>query len=45
MNKQFKFSKDNFKEALDEAKQKYHNITLDEINAYKFSHGHIGSVY
>lgn len=32
-------------DALDEAKQKYPNITLDEINAYKFSHGHIGSVY
>jgi 3'-phosphoadenosine 5'-phosphosulfate sulfotransferase (PAPS reductase)/FAD synthetase len=32
-------------DALDEAFQKYPNITLDEINAYKFSHGHVGSVY
>jgi 3'-phosphoadenosine 5'-phosphosulfate sulfotransferase (PAPS reductase)/FAD synthetase len=32
-------------DSLEDAMKKYQGITLDEINAYKFSHGHIGSVY
>lgn len=32
-------------DSLEDAMKKYPNITLDEINAYKFSHGHTGSVY